>query len=814
MNKLKCWSLIFQIFLFSSNSISQFMQNGGFETTNNLFSGIAIDRANYWHTIYNSPDLYHNQVTSSTDQHSGNGCAGFGLVTNTNAEYFYGTTLNLAANTQYILSFYIKNFSPNNTISVGVKITNTQPSPTYNQSTVLTPVNAVSNFLSNPNNQPDFIFKPIGNLYTKVSFCFIPEFSGVHYVIFGNFTNNSPNISNYFFLDDVDIKLATTEQQNLTTNIELISTSLCVNSPIIFNGSNSQNETSYSWEISQSNNSTPIYIGDIQNGSAGLFDINSIFNSLNFLPNPGDCFKVKLNIYNECTSSDEIEFCYEDVSLTFDNPPELLCEGDPFVLNVNGLSNWIYSWNTGESGLGLNSLVVTPSFPTSEYNVTITTPTGCTSSQSVLFNVLSGNNTPPLLNGINNTGDYIAYVKAGDEICFNISSFDSPNETVVMTWNNGIPNAIFSTQGSLFMNGEFCWDTDNVTEGSYFFDVTLTDNNLCDQPLSSTYTFQINVVCENCHICVTLDGNSNSNSTPPAFIDAASCILAGLNGNYFVGIGNSILFQAGNYIELGPAFDTQDGFFEAVIDPVTCLTGCSNCCDNFSGFTIDYPLTNVFTPNYDGINDIFFFRDNDNPTCAFNATKFEFYVINRTGATVYHLEDENFNSQTCCPFIAPNDNTPSSIFWDGIINVGFGTGQMAPNDTYFWTLKLSNCDHSELLSDFMDLVLQSNMNVQDNLIEEQNYIEDNLCLGNLVQVSNFQKTKLVVYPNPATEKLFVFANKKIKKIMIYDLNGQLILNKMNFFEQGINVSLFLSGEYRIEIEFVDNTLENKSFVKI
>jgi len=814
MNKLKyiCLTLKITFFHFAANC--QFMQNGGFELTNNQFIGISIDRANAWHTIYNSPDLFHNQITNTNNnQHTGQGCAGFGSEFVSLSEYFYGTTESLVANTKYILTCFVKNANPSNSLSIGIKISNIVPSPTFLQNSS-TPVNAVSNYLINPINQPDFIYKPIGDQYNQVTFCFTPEQSGLHYVIFGNYNDQNPNFSNFFYLDDVDISFANIEQQNLNSLINPVSNSFCINSPITFDGSLSQNETSYNWEIYPSNNPTPIYTGSIQNGSAGMIEINSIFNSINFLPNPGDCFIIKLNTFNGCKETAEYEFCYDNIDINFENLPDVLCEGIPYTIVANGSSNWFYSWSTGETGLGLNSVQFNPVYPSTECVLTVTSQNGCIATESINIPVQSGFNFPPYLSGINNTNEYIAYVHTNDEICFNISSFDSPNETVSMTWDNGIPDAFFSTQGSPLMNGIFCWNTDNVNEGSYFFDVTVNDNSQCGQSLSSTYTFQINVVCENCHICISLDGNSNSTTAPPNFIEAASCILAGIDGNYFIGINNSVLFQAGNYIEIGPAFDTQDGLFEAVVDPVTCLTGCSNCCENFNGFTIDYPLPNVFTPNNDGINDIFFFRDNDNQTCAFNATKFDFYVINSLGAIVYHLEEEIFNSQICCPFIAPDNNTPSSIFWNGIINVGLGTGQMVLEDTYFWTLELFNCNNSLMLNGFLDVVDPSNSDIQNEEIEEQNYILDNSFSDNPSQVSINTKINLIVYPNPATDKLFVYSEKKIKNITIFDSNNHLVLNKMNYLDKALNVSLLSSGEYRIEIEFTDNSHQNKGFIKI
>jgi hypothetical protein len=71
-----------------------------------------------------------------------------------------------------------------------------------------------------------------------------------------------------------------------------------------------------------------------------------------------------------------------------------------------------------------------------------------------------------------------------------------------------------------------------------------------------------------------------------------------------------------------------------------------------------------------------------------------------------------------------------------------------------------------------------------------------------------------LHPNPATDKLFVYSEKKIKNITIFDSNNHLVLNKMNYLDKALNVSLLSSGEYRIEIEFTDNSHQNKGFIKI
>jgi hypothetical protein len=422
-------------------------------------------------------------------------------------------------------------------------------------------------------------------------------------------------------------------------------------------------------------------------------------------------------------------------------------------------------------------------------------------------------NNAPFVNGINNTGEYIAYAHAGEEVCFDIPSFDDVNEFVTNIWNFGINSATYQPNGNQFQTGHFCWTPQNNTQGSFYFDVTVTDNNVCNS-LSMVYTFQVNVVCENCHVCISFDGDTPTNAQLPSTVNAGNCILAGLDNPVFVGVDNSVYFQAGNYIELGPAFDTQDGFFEAVIDPVTCLTGCANCCDNFNGFTIDFPFTNFFSPNGDGDNDFFFFRDDDNATCAFNATRFEFFVQDRLNRTVYYLEGSNFSPDICCPFIAPTNGNPSSIYWDGRINTGLGIGTMVGQDTYFWGLTLYNCENSQFFQDFMWVEDPSGL-VQTTENEEVNVSRQDLTAENqeAVSISNQVLDGLILYPNPTTDNLNIHSTKEIHEIQFFDNNGKHLFSKMNFFNQPISLINLSSGSYTVNVIFNDKSTVKRNIIK-
>ncbi len=183
--------------------------------------------------------------------------------------------------------------------------------------------------------------------------------------------------------------------------------------------------------------------------------------------------------------------------------PQPVCEGQPLALTIpNANSSWNYSWSCGQSGVGLSSVTTTANANTSVYTVTATVSSGCTITQSVNVNVNALNNLPPYVNGINNTGEYTAYVQAGHQIQFDIPSFDSQNESVSISWNGGISGASFDNtlSGDIVAQhkkGRFCWTPNNSQIGLHTFTVTVADNNSC-QNLSAQYTFKVKVVCNLC----------------------------------------------------------------------------------------------------------------------------------------------------------------------------------------------------------------------------------------------------------------------------------------------------------------------------
>jgi len=112
--------------------------------------------------------------------------------------------------------------------------------------------------------------------------------------------------------------------------------------------------------------------------------------------------------------------------------------------------------------------------------------------------IYSRNCTPnlvPFATGINGTTDFTAYVCPGTNLCFNVNSGDpNPGQTVVMTWNSGIPAASFNISGSPYPTGQFCWtpQPSDARSQPYTFTVTVRDD-ACPLNGLQTYSFSIYV---------------------------------------------------------------------------------------------------------------------------------------------------------------------------------------------------------------------------------------------------------------------------------------------------------------------------------
>ncbi|KMQ71647.1 T9SS type A sorting domain-containing protein [Chryseobacterium koreense] len=77
-------------------------------------------------------------------------------------------------------------------------------------------------------------------------------------------------------------------------------------------------------------------------------------------------------------------------------------------------------------------------------------------------------------------------------------------------------------------------------------------------------------------------------------------------------------------------------------------------------------------------------------------------------------------------------------------------------------------------------------------------------------VSNVNKTKVNVYPNPTTDVLNITADKKVTNVTFFDMTGRKVKQTT---ENVINVESLEKGSYIVNITFADGTVDSKKVIK-
>lgn len=815
-------ALLFIISLNFNRISAQFMINGGFESVDINLPTIApynapIYLAPPWNNLTGTCDVHHSDYQQTISvagvPHTGKGNGRFvlpSLISGGAGESCYGKTLPLNSNQTYLVSFWIRqDFSSNYDIPVGVIMSENIPLISYSSFSSSLPAT--------------FKVTPTSTQYIKASFCFTPVNNVEHFISFVPWGNASEDNALGFYIDDISVDLL--PQGSILPNSEVTITqnTFCVGNTVIIDGSLSTNESSHSWEIYKILSPTAeqfIYSSGQINGVAGTFDATAVINS----PEPGACYRVYLNTYNSCSDKSFIDFCFDNPNISFLNPTEAICENTPIILTVNSNPNWQYSWSTGESGLGLNAITVTPSSgPSINYNVSVTTPTGCIASANISLIVHSSNNLPPWMNGINGSGDFTIFANQGDIINFNSNLFnDNLNEIVIsnMTYND-IPTAMSVVNLPNNLNSQtlfFNWNTNNngvlISPGNYEFTFTASDYNACFNG-QNEFTFQIILICDQCPICVSYEDRTQSLNPLPPETRVGKCIEAGLS--QIVTNGNSnVLFQAGEYINLGPYFTAEPGF-EAIIDENSCINDCEDCCDSWTGFHFD-EIPNGTILNFEDLdptNDIFQITDVNHPFCAFGAQGFELDILGN-GQTNYH-HSSSFNSN-CCPFVSPAPENPilnSSIWWDGFTENIFGN-IVHPNDgVYTYLLTLYGCNgESEQFHGFIHILSSSGLITQPENIDSI-YNDQSLEIENFITAYNKINLEISLFPNPASDDVYIngIENVDSLKVQLFDEKGRILAKDLELIGNKFVVKNLNAGVYYCKIT-LNGISVSKKLVKL
>jgi hypothetical protein len=789
---------------------AQLMNNGGFESQDGVappgVPSFSIEYATDWHDLSGTCDLV-PLITGTT--RTGTGAGRLGVAPNGWTEFCLGSTQPLIAGHIYEVSFWIrKDYQPTNgtDLTYGLSISPTVP--------------VITTFPLTSSVPPLMLVKVETTQYVKAVGCFTASENGAHYVAIGPFGGNGVQESVLCLIDDVEV-IDITNQAMPTASIAPPQALYCVGDQILLDGSGSTNETSYEWKLFV-NGQQEVYSSGIVNGEVGVFDAT---NHLSFMQ-PGMCYTAQLTTYGACKDVTTVAFCFDDPRFSFITPNTPVCENVPMQLEVTGDNGWTYAWSSGQSGLGLKNVTVTPSAPSASYTVTSTTPAGCSYSQTLNLTVHSGNNVAPTMNGIDgNINSYTYYVNEGGSVNFTSTIFNNAGETVTTTYPLGIPSGFNVNAPNPSQNGGTVTITGQTTytmAGTYDIVLNLADNNTCGA-LTNTYTFHIVVVCKTCPICYDLENRTPTNDPLLPEYKMAQCILAGITEPVIVGEGNEVTFQAGAFVDLGTFFDTDGGICNVIIEPTTCLDDCYDCCTDWNGFTYDEIPNPVIliTVDDDPTNDYFELFDSQHPFCAFGAVgyKLAIYDVSPISLTCY----QEYSTDECCSFQSPSPEIPwlahSEIWWDNFICSGTGQGTFATQGNFYYELTLIACNgQEEIKTGYIDLnnplFIGSGLAQQPDNTEmsaaQQQFQQEVMAQAALNEQLN---NTVSLTPNPATDKITIQGIDEGKvDVQVFDAKGNVVIGRHTLNSLEVSISKLSAGTYYCKI-FANNAYISKKFVK-
>lgn len=798
--------LFFLLLLFGITakvSAQEMMLNGSFEDCDGdappgTLYPYSIEYGAYWHNLGSgTSDLVNPCVPESSGSPCfGVGCGRFGINSSGYAEYLYGQTLPLTAGQIYEVSFWIrKDYYTETLRKVGLAITETVPTPAITSTTPL-----ISEVISSTQ-------------CVKLKACFTAQNSVTHYVTIGPFQGEGSPEPILYLVDSVSVITIPPDAQFAQASLSASEPVLCFGEQVTLNGTASANETSYEWNIYNTTNGNNLfYSSGIIQGTAG-----TLTPSLSF-PMPGSCYRAELTVYGVCKDVATVEFCIADpdIDFVFDGNP--VCENFPVDLQVTGDNGWIYTWSQGSqqlaTGTGLKTLTVTPTIGNATYTVVVTTPEGCTHTETLTLNVSSPTNIAPWMDGINGTGEYTYYVSQGDAVFFNsLLSNDHLNEEIDLIPNTNIPPGFITippgSSGGVF---SFSWVTTLATSvGEYYYQITAFDNNACD-PDTSIFKFRIIVVCDQCPVCISYENRTPGGTPLPAETKAGKCIQAGFSQTVSTGNG-SVLFQAGKEILEGPFFDAGPGY-EGVIEPTTCVTDCEDCCTDWAGFTYD-ELPNPFYMNFgddDPTNDFIQVTDTYHPFCAFNAKGYSFEIVDVHQNLMNNQGGTGYQTTACCELESPAPENPilhSSIWWNGYTENMWGNTVRPNSGVYTYVLTLYGCNGQEVTMHGFIEVFGSNGMVQDPGGTEQAEAtsaesplgpEQQRQLNQAIAEHNRFDRELSLSPNPTTDFVTISGvGPDDVYYQIFDDKGIMISRKEKAENQSFSLTNYSKGTYYIRI---------------
>ena len=364
----------------------------------------------------------------------------------------------------------------------------------------------------------------------------------------------------------------------------------------------------------------------------------------------------------------------------------LICFGDIVTLYAYGGTN--YSWypTTGMINPGAQQPNVVP-LDTTTYYVDITTSNGCIFTDSVTIFVVQSSPQPILPNDTTIcSGDTISVSIAGvANASWNpINSLSNPDSvftlayptsstTYTITFTNVC--AIVSANYTINVVGiasQISNDTIICPNDSALIWASNSDQYLWKPSSSlsnpdSSHTFAFPSIPTT--YSVDLQNNSGCSVTLSVFVDILPLPYVNAGPDLFISFGEEVILQgntnANSFAWYSSGYMSCTSCLNPSVSPsqttsyilsVTDTNGCQNS-DSVSIFIngVLY-VPNTFTPNNDGINDVFEINGQE-------IKEFEIWIFNRWGELLYNTK--NMNS-----------------FWDGTYK-----GNLVQIDTYVWKIK-------------------------------------------------------------------------------------------------------------------------------
>ncbi len=505
-----------------------------------------------------------------------------------------------------------------------------------------------------------------------------------------------------------------------------------------------------------------------------------------------------------------------------------ICEGHNFNLTIQGDPSLIYSWSTGQSGVGLASISTVANYTQNNYSVTISDGSGCSYTVSKQVDVSSANNLPPYTNGFNNSGNFTYTMRAGINYCVDIPSFDPNGDDVILSSTSLPLGSTINFNSQPLPTATFCWTPQSTDIGFNTFILSAIDQNDCIK-LTVLGNYTIKVICNSCQIDVDYENRTPSNNPLPAFTKTGNSTSAGITAP--VSTGSSFVTFKAPHIYLGSYFNAGPGFI-ATPDDNTCVNDCEDCCSHFSGITHN-PIPSAFTPNGDGYNDTWWVGDTQNPDCSFGgAYGYHLEIFDPWGDLLYEYDN---NSNSCChekTFLNSNGvATGSTLNWNGYTNhSNFNTcnGCLVHNGTYYYILTIYACTNQsftgylEVLASPARMTSPDSHNTFASINKQDTHSNDTSIFSESVNNPDLHsKTKAVslfkIYPNPAIEKLYIETSDELiyglTLVTIYDALGVLVYQKsINENIMEIFLGNISSGPYWVTF-FNEKYFESKLFIK-